>query len=187
MAHHSAQLINPAPRPALVSALAYPNEHAAAYARLLRMYIPQDKVPDTALLFRRYAEAGRLVNVYDWFQSFAGALDGRRRRERRAAVTSSGNAHAHGVSGAVSNGKGKGRARAHIPMEVDGADEDAGRSEEEESELGEDEDEEAAEAWRIEVQVRFIRALHELDYLGVVKPTGRKADHVVRTLYDVIY
>ncbi|OSX58265.1 hypothetical protein POSPLADRAFT_1067556 [Postia placenta MAD-698-R-SB12] len=202
-----AELINPAPRPALVSALAHPNEHAAAYARLLRMYIPQDKaetgsadqdvredegededgLPDTALLFRRYAEAGRLVNVYDWFQSFAGALDGRRRRERRAAVTSSGNAHAHGVSGAVSNGKGKGRARAHIPMEVDGADEDAGRSEEEESELGEDEDEEVAEAWRIEVQVRFIRALHELDYLGVVKPTGRKADHVVRTLYDVIY
>ncbi|EED85273.1 predicted protein [Postia placenta Mad-698-R] len=84
--------------------------------------------------------------------------------------------------GAVSNGKGKGRARAHIPMEVDEADEDAGRSEEEESELGEDEDEEAAEAWRIEVRVRFIRALHELDYLGVVKPTGRKADHVVRTL-----
>ncbi|EED84139.1 predicted protein [Postia placenta Mad-698-R] len=202
-----AELINPAPRPALVSALAYPNEHAAAYARLLRMYIPQDKaetgsadqdvregegededaLPDTALLFRRYAEAGRLVNVYDWFQSFAGALDGRRRRERRAAVTSSGNAHAHGVSGAVSNGKGKGRARAHIPMEVDGADEDACRSEEEESELGEDEDEAAAEAWRIEVQVRFIRALHELDYLGVVKPTGRKADHVVRTLYNVVY
>ncbi|OSX58283.1 hypothetical protein POSPLADRAFT_1075993 [Postia placenta MAD-698-R-SB12] len=202
-----AELINPAPRPALVSALAHPNEHAAAYARLLRMYIPQDKaetgsadqdvredegededgLPDTALLFRRYAEAGRLVNVYDWFQSFAGALDGRRRRERRAAVTSSGNAHTHGVSGAVSNGKGKGRARAHIPMEVDEADEDAGRSEEEESELGEDEDEEAAEAWRIEVRVRFIRALHELDYLGVVKPTGRKADHVVRTLYDVVY
>lgn len=41
------------------------------------------------------------------------------------------------------------------------------------------------EKWKLQVQARFIRALHELDYLGFVKHTGRKADHVIRTVFDV--
>ncbi len=45
--------------------------------------------------------------------------------------------------------------------------------------------EEDEERWRLEVQARFIRALHELDYLGFIKHTGRKADHVLRTVFDV--
>ena len=45
--------------------------------------------------------------------------------------------------------------------------------------------EEAEEQWRIQVQARFIRALQELDYLGFIKHTGRKADHVLRTVFDV--
>lgn len=45
--------------------------------------------------------------------------------------------------------------------------------------------EEEEEDWRLEVQARFIRALHELDHLGFLKHTGRKADHVLRTIFDV--
>jgi len=45
--------------------------------------------------------------------------------------------------------------------------------------------EEEEERWKVEVQARFIRALHELDYLGFIKHTGRKADHVLRTLFDI--
>ena len=41
------------------------------------------------------------------------------------------------------------------------------------------------EEWQIEVQARFMRALHELDYMGFIKHTGRKADHIVRTIYDI--
>jgi origin recognition complex subunit 3 len=49
------------------------------------------------------------------------------------------------------------------------------------------ETEETLERWKIEVNARFIRALHELDYLGFIKHTKRKgkADHVLRTLFDV--
>ena len=45
--------------------------------------------------------------------------------------------------------------------------------------------EEEEEKWKVEIQARFIRALHELDYLGFIKHTGRKADHVVRTVFEV--
>ena len=48
-----------------------------------------------------------------------------------------------------------------------------------------EEDEEAEEEWKVEVQARFIRALHELDYMGFIKHTGRKVDHVARTVYDI--
>ena len=45
-----------------------------------------------------------------------------------------------------------------------------------------DEDE---EEWKMHVQARFVRALHTLDYVGLVKHTGRKAEHVMRTVFDV--
>ena len=40
------------------------------------------------------------------------------------------------------------------------------------------------ERWKVEVFARFIRALHELDYLGFIKHTKRngKADHMLREL-----
>lgn len=47
----------------------------------------------------------------------------------------------------------------------------------------EEEDEE--EEWKMHVQARFMRALHTLDFVGLVKHTGRKAEHVMRTVYDV--
>ncbi len=31
--------------------------------------------PDTCILFRRYTEAGKIINVYDWYQSFVVALE----------------------------------------------------------------------------------------------------------------
>ena len=50
----------------------------------------------------------------------------------------------------------------------------------------EEEDEEAEEKWKLEVRARFIRALHELDYLGFIKHTRRKRDHVLRTVFDIV-
>lgn len=46
-------------------------------------------------------------------------------------------------------------------------------------------EEEDEEELRMQAQARFIRALHELDYLGFLKHTGRKADHVTRTVFDL--
>jgi origin recognition complex subunit 3 len=106
------------------------------------------RLPDTSILFERYMEAGRLINVYDLFQSFSVALE----QQREQLVQ------------AVPQQDGKGKDTAS-----------------EENETPEDEE----ERWAVEVHARFIRALHELDYMGFIKHTGRKADHVLKTVYDV--
>jgi origin recognition complex subunit 3 len=139
------QLINPAPRATVLAGLADPY----AFVEVDADERPRRalwEMPDTAILFRRYVEAGRLVNVYDWYESFALVLD-RQRGQVRAREA-----------------KGKGKGKAHVG-----------------DERGGNEDE---EGWKMHVQARFMRALHELDFLGFVKHTGRKADHIMRTVYD---
>jgi origin recognition complex subunit 3 len=38
--------------------------------------------------------------------------------------------------------------------------------------------------WRREVQARFLRGVHEIDWNGLLRSTGRKRDHVARTMFD---
>jgi len=65
--------------------------------------------------------------------------------------------------------------RSHLaPTPADGHEENDGHV-----------DEEDDEEWKMHVQARFVRALHTLDFVGLVKHTGRKAEHVMRTVYDV--
>jgi origin recognition complex subunit 3 len=102
--------------------------------------LPIWKLPDTSILFRRYLEAGRMINVYDWYESFSQVIESQR-------------SHLAPTAPGESNG--------HVDKE--------------------EEDEE----WKMHVQARFVRALHTLDFVGLVKHTGRKAEHVIRTVYDV--
>jgi origin recognition complex subunit 3 len=46
------------------------------------------------------------------------------------------------------------------------------------------EEEPDEETWSQETHARFIRALHELDYLGFIRHTGRKKDCVMRTVWE---
>lgn len=62
---------------------------------------------------------------------------------------------------------------ANNDMEIDGEED-----REDEDEAGTD------ETWRKEIQARFLRGLHELDWNGLLRGTGRKRDHVARTLFD---
>lgn len=110
------------------------------------------ELPDTSILFKRYLDSGKMINVYDWFESFKSVLDTQDELIRTRAV------------GSASPKKGKGKAKAK------GAAAEAERDD---------------DKWNVEVQARFIRALHELDYLGFIKHTGRKADHVQRTVFDI--
>jgi origin recognition complex subunit 3 len=103
--------------------------------------LPIWKLPDTSILFRRYLEAGRMINVYDWYESFSQVIESQ---------------------------------RSHLVL-ADGA-ENAGHGKEEEDD---------EEGWKMHVQARFVRALHTLDFVGLIKHTGRKAEHVMRTVYDV--
>ncbi|KAH9847296.1 hypothetical protein C2E23DRAFT_849159 [Lenzites betulinus] len=195
------ELVNPAPRPTIISALLHPHDFARAHADMARVSAggeptaetdvgdPREpalwELPDTSIAFRRYVEAGRMVNVYDWFESFAVVLEDQRRKLRRRARLL--------AEGRTDDGKGKaryggrrGRSRsADVDMDVDPDMADDGAGEESDEEELDELDEEEEEKWKIEVQARFMRALHELDYMGFVKHTGRKPDHVIRTIYDV--
>lgn len=191
------QLINPAPRLSTVSALMHPDEFVRAYSQLmdegpreeapgvdvdvdLALANAEDEegrapalwqLPDASILFRRYADAGRMVNVFDWFQSFAVVLEGQRRHLRRRERDA--DPAANGKPG--TNGTG---ARAALrKADEEGTDED---------EDDHSEDDDGSEEWREEMQARFMRALHTLDHMGLVRHTGKKADHIIRTVYDVL-
>jgi origin recognition complex subunit 3 len=80
-----AELLNPAPRATVLGALAYPHLYARAAAATTSGEKTQSSgkvkladLPDTAIVFRRYLDAGRMVNVHDWFESFKLVLEDQR-------------------------------------------------------------------------------------------------------------
>ena len=99
-----------------------------------------------------------MINVYDWFESFQTILETQRMELKARSAK-------NGTQTRTSSPRKRGKMKQPVP-----------------------ETEEAHERWKIEVHARFIRALHELDYLGLIKHTKRKAkaDHVLRTLFDVV-
>ena len=136
MTHSAAQMLNPAPRASIVSALLQPQSFLSASSNdATPQRLPIWKLPDASILFRRYLEAGRMINVYDWYDSFSQAVESQRGQLFR-----------------------------------DGGESGSGADEEE---------------WKMHVQARFMRALHTLDLIGLIKHTGRKADHVMRTVFDM--
>ena len=97
-----------------------------------------------------------MINVYDWYESFSLVLENQTRHQRKAHSDPENKSEAGGEKGGV--------------LEQDG--------------LAGDEDDD--EAWKMHVQARFMRALHELDYAGLIKHTGRKADHIMRTVFEAL-
>ncbi|EPQ51812.1 hypothetical protein GLOTRDRAFT_80817 [Gloeophyllum trabeum ATCC 11539] len=164
------ELLNPSPRASIISALLHPHEYARFQAdpESLELEIGETQdapmlweLPDTSILFRRYLEGGKMLNVYDWYEAFALELETQRKEMRKRLAAEAG-------PSTPKKNKGKGKARElDEQMEMDGEDDDE-------------------EQWRMQIQARFIRALHELDYAGFIKHTGRKADHVLRTVFDVL-
>ncbi|KAJ3848654.1 origin recognition complex subunit 3 N-terminus-domain-containing protein, partial [Lentinula lateritia] len=137
---------------------------------------PLHTLPDTSILFHRYLESGKMINVYDWFESFHTVI-GIQRRETNAKEAEK-KRKGKAVNGIVSPAK-KGKQKAR-DSDLDG--------DEKMNDHGEelpDSSSDSEERHQLLVQARFIRALHELDFLGLIKHTRRKPDHVLRTLFDV--
>jgi origin recognition complex subunit 3 len=109
-----------------------------------------------------------MINVYDWFESFQTILETQRMELKTR----------------NDNKKRQTRTRTPSPRKRGN---NKKKQQLEEQQQAAAETEEASERWKVEVNARFIRALHELDYLGFVKHTKRKGkvDHVMRTLFDV--
>ncbi|KAG2121256.1 origin recognition complex subunit 3 N-terminus-domain-containing protein [Suillus clintonianus] len=152
------ELINPSPRASVLAGLIHPRDYASPGQRVGDD--EDDELPDISILFKGYLESAKMINVYDWFESFVVVLEARKRRLGKNRVPDG----ANGNSRTPSRKKGK-------QKEVD-------------DEVVNEDAEEDEEEWHMELQARFIRALQELDYLGFIKHTGRKADHVMRTVFD---
>ncbi|KAJ6459796.1 origin recognition complex subunit 3 N-terminus-domain-containing protein [Mycena vitilis] len=160
LAPFPSEMLNPALRPSIISGLSYPHSYTGEDADSKPADEDEDEdeesledLPDTSILFKGYVKAGKMINVYDWFDHFRMVLEGQRARET------------------ATKGKGKGKAKVKAKK-------------------GEDEREED-ERWKLSVQARFMRALHELDYVGFIKHTsrgggGRKGEYVLRTVLGVL-
>ncbi|KAJ6500670.1 origin recognition complex subunit 3 N-terminus-domain-containing protein [Mycena sanguinolenta] len=143
------EMLNPALRPSILSGLSFPHSYTG------QDLVPEEEetledLPDTSILFKGYVKAGKMINVYDWFDHFRTVLEGQRAR--------------------AAKGKGKGKGKGKKAVKDDGEEEDR---------------------WRLSVQARFMRALHELDYMGLMKHTsrgggGRKGEYVLRTVLGVL-
>ncbi|TRM69348.1 origin recognition complex subunit 3 N-terminus-domain-containing protein [Schizophyllum amplum] len=164
------ELLNPNVRSTVLAGLVQPHAFTEAGAENVCHSTKSDDdddddtplwaLPDTAILFARYLDSGRMINVYDWFEAFRIVLE-TQREERAHGLTEGDGGNNEKDKTSRKNSRNKGKKG----VADDGID---------------------AEKWGLEVQARFVRALHELDYIGVMKHTGRKADHVVKIVYDVV-
>lgn len=157
------------------SGLLFPHSYCVGEARDVDVQVDAEKsllsLPDTSILFHRYLNAGKTINVYDWCESFKGVLDAQREHELEARARAK-------IEGADSKGKSK-----QSPRKGKGR----GKQKAEESQAKGENGEEAEERWKILMHARFIRTLHELDYLGFLKHSGRgggrKGEVVTRTVF----
>ena len=113
-----------------------------------------------------------MINVYDWFESFQTILE-----TQRIQLLSS-------KTRSINDNNNKSR-KTQTPSPRKRSKKT--KQQEQQPPAAAAETEEELERWKVEVNARFIRALHELDYLGFIKHTKRKgkADHVSRTVFDV--
>ncbi|KAG8948903.1 hypothetical protein FRC04_009242 [Tulasnella sp. 424] len=148
-------LLNPSIRSSIISALVAP--HAYLQCTCCKPTSTSESqatatYPDISIAFSRYLNSGKLVNVYDWYETFAVGLEG-----EQELVQGRGQANGRTVKG----GGGK-------KQTVDVHDND--------------EEEEAATK---KMEARFLRCFHEFDHLGLLRHSGRKVDHVMRTVYEI--
>lgn len=110
------------PRASVFSALRQPSKILGS--------IPANAVPDSTVAYKILSEGGRMVSLYDWYNSFATT-----------------------------------KTAAMIKRDKDG-------------------NIELVNISTAEMQARFAKACSELEFLGLMKYTNRKTDHVLRLVFE---
>ncbi|KAL0565915.1 Origin recognition complex subunit 3, partial [Marasmius crinis-equi] len=151
------QIVNPSVRASVISGLLRPKEFVSEDNH--RDDTGEEQLweyPDSSILFHRYLDSGKMINIYDWFESFHVVLETQRNKlkEKR-------------IAAALAERK---KAQQN-PLKRKGKEKEGSLSPPPAEDEKEDE-----EKWNMQVHARFIRALHELDYMGFVKHTKRKQD-----------
>ncbi|KAG8715853.1 hypothetical protein FRC11_014102 [Ceratobasidium sp. 423] len=145
------ETLDPAPRSTILSALIRPGAYFnCECCDPEESFAPESMAqrPDICVLFQRSLDAGKLLNIADWFGSFVAVVQ-HEKVERAPAQAST-----HGL-----------RTRRRRSAEGDGDGDDMLEIQK-------------------EYQARFIQSAHELEFLGLIQATGRRKEHVMRTVFE---
>ncbi|KAG0237232.1 Origin recognition complex subunit 3 [Actinomortierella wolfii] len=112
--------------------------------------------PDTCILYKLYVECGRMINMYDWFTAFSAILE-------------------RGNDQHDEDGDEETEAAPNKRKRRKTTAKDKKSSEQQRQPLD-----------REQIQARFICAVAELQFMGFIKPTSRKTDHVMRLTWGSI-
>ncbi|KAF9570993.1 Origin recognition complex subunit 3 [Mortierella alpina] len=129
-------------------------------ASLADMVLPTQH--DTCILYKLYVECGRLINMYDWFTAFGMILERGLKKDQDST-----GGKVNGVSGKTKSRGAKGKAQPNAPRRTGTDDKEPGLDQK-------------------EIQARFISGVAELQFMGFIKPTNRKTDHVMRLTWGNI-
>ncbi|KAI8595169.1 hypothetical protein EDD21DRAFT_51588, partial [Dissophora ornata] len=167
--HQNTQAFLPQPRASIQTALGQPELYlncdcchppsgaAGSSSSPAEMVLPTQH--DTCILYKLYVECGRMINMYDWFTAFGMILE-------RGAVDNNDDNDNEDQDNVPP------RKRAKTKLKKKGS-----KSEQDENKQGLDQK---------EVQARFISGVAELQFMGFIKPTNRKTDHVQRLTWGNI-
>ncbi|KAG0199401.1 Origin recognition complex subunit 3 [Mortierella sp. GBA30] len=130
-------------------------------ASLADMVLPTQH--DTCILYKLYVECGRLINMYDWFTAFGMILERGVKSEKDPEHEDEANSVTSSKRRGATKGKQKKTSgqRAGTNAKQDTLDQK-------------------------DVQARFISGVAELQFMGFIKPTNRKTDHVMRLTWGNI-
>ncbi|EJD51944.1 hypothetical protein AURDEDRAFT_181516 [Auricularia subglabra TFB-10046 SS5] len=166
---YSPELLNANPRASLIAALLSPQD----------ILPPADgeagqelsAAPDTSVLFRRYLDTGKLINIHDWYQSFSvHLLDS----PSAPATTTGDGADEDGDDSDETRPAKRARRRSRLTATPKKPKRTAPRPTAPAGNAEHD----------AEAKARFLRSFHELEYLGFIRHTRRKVEHVQRTVYE---
>ncbi|CUA77925.1 Origin recognition complex subunit 3 [Rattus norvegicus] [Rhizoctonia solani] len=145
------ETLDPAPRSVILSGLVRPGAYfSCECCDPEESFAPESMAqrPDICVLFQRSLDAGKLLNIADWFGSFVAVVQ----HEKVERVPAQ--ANTHGL-----------RTRRRRSAEGDGDNDDLVEIQK-------------------EYQARFIQSAHELEFLGLIQTTGRRKEHVMRTVFE---
>lgn len=114
-------------------------------------------LPDVSLAFQRYVDSGKMINLYDWYQTFVTAFEGYDGENDSMDVEDTPTKPRHNKPSRLMQRKKASQSTA----DADAVD-------------------------KRELQARFMRTVHELEFVGFLKRTGRRTEHVIKTVFDIM-
>jgi len=141
---------------------------------------------DTCILYKLYVECGRMINLSDWFTAFGMILE-RGLDDETNELSDEEGEEGEEEEIVVANGKRGRSARASVATKAKRS--KLAKMKKSAAKKKKQQQRKGAKKPTLDpkqVQARFITAVAELQFLGFIKPTNKKTDHVMRLTWGSI-